>query len=82
MREVVKRRGTKKSAKAISRSLGYRVSSVEIQGIMKFANTPPPPRVKLSLSRPWDQPRRRRRQQREKTMKVSPALLAAGFKPL
>jgi len=78
----VKRRGTKKSAKAISRSLRMRVSATEVTHAAIYANPPRPPKVKLSLRRPWDLPKRRQRRHLQQVLDLPPGLLAAGFVPL
>lgn len=80
--QTIKRRGTKKNAKAVSRSPRMRVSSLETVEASKFAGLPPYRPQKLSLKRPWDVPRRRQRSRLKKALSISPAMLAAGFQPL
>lgn len=80
--QYVKRRGTKKNAKAISRSPRMRVSSVETVEASRFVGLPPYKPQKLSLKRPWDLPKRRQTSRLRKVLTTSPAMLAAGFQPL
>lgn len=78
--QYVKRRGTKKNAKHITRSQRMRVSSIETEQARIFANVPSHKRKKISLKRPWD--KRRSSKRLKVLLNVSAAMIAAGFEPL